>query len=75
MSLLVPGHEVTFGGRDEFQVTGQEDAQALGAEAGRGVVVGEQPPVPGPVAGLLEQFPLRRDPRRLSGDIAQASRT
>ena len=41
VSLFFSGYEVTFGGWDEFQVTGQEDAQALGAEAGRGVVVGE----------------------------------
>ena len=63
LGLLGLRHEVTFGFRDELQVAGEEDAQALGAEAGRGVVVGEQPPVPRPVARLLEQFPPRRRPR------------
>src|ERR1700745_1940203 len=74
LGLLALRHEVAFVLRDELQVAGEEDTQALGAEAGRGVVVGEYPPVPRPVTGLLEQLPPRRRPRRLPGDVAQAGR-
>ena len=35
-SFLVRWNEITFGFRDGFRIAGEEDAQALGAEAGRG---------------------------------------
>src|SRR6202453_597520 len=72
--FLVLGDEVTFGGRDGFGVPGKEDAKALGAVAGRGIVIGEHPPVAGPVACLFRQLPLRGGPRRLAADVAQAGR-
>src|SRR5689334_25164247 len=74
LGFLALRHEVAFALRDELQVAGEEDTQALGAEAGRAVVVREHPPVPRPVPGLLEQLPPRRRPRQLPGDVAQAGR-
>ena len=41
---------------------------------GRGEVVGQHPPVRGPVPGLLQQFPPRGDQQRLAGDVPQAGR-
>src|ERR1700742_1246231 len=67
--LLRLGHEVALLGGHLLDIAGQEDPQPLGAEAGRGVVVRQQAPVPRPVARLLHELPLGGGPRRLPGAI------
>src|ERR1700760_4148182 len=56
VGLLVLRHEGPVGDRNLAQAPGQEDAEPFGGDARRAEVVGQHVPVPGLVAGLLQQL-------------------